>query len=164
MSTLARRDDEEVRRVVEHMAMTFATWGFPRMPARVLLTLMAADEDSLTAGELSERLGVSAAAISGAVRYLTHLGIIVREPVPGSRRDRYRLPDDVWYESSLTKTGLYKGFADLADDAVKALGGTDSPGGQRMGEMRDYFLFVNKEVVQLLDKWRATRARTGEAS
>ena len=48
--------------------MIFTDWGFPRMPSRVLITLMAADEEALTAAELAGRLGVSPAAISGAVR------------------------------------------------------------------------------------------------
>src|SRR5262245_47418683 len=90
------RDEEGVRQFVEHMAMMLTEWGFPRMPARVLGSMMTADEDSLTAADLAERLGVSPAAISGAVRYLTHIGLISRVPVAGSRRDRYRLPDNPW--------------------------------------------------------------------
>ena len=65
-----RRDEEGVRLFVERMAMTWADLGFPRMPARILITLLAADEPALTAAELGERLEVSPAAISGAVRYL----------------------------------------------------------------------------------------------
>ncbi|TDD15507.1 MarR family transcriptional regulator [Nonomuraea diastatica] len=59
-----------------------ADWGFPRISARVLLTMMSADEDSLTAGELGDRLGVSPSAISGAVRYLMQVGLLERRPVP----------------------------------------------------------------------------------
>ena len=67
----ARRDEEAVRQFVEHLSMTLADQGFPRMPARVLLTLMSADEEALTAAEIGQRLGVSPAAVSGAVRFLT---------------------------------------------------------------------------------------------
>jgi DNA-binding transcriptional regulator GbsR (MarR family) len=94
------RDEERVRAFVEQLALTFTDWGFPRMPSRVLVTLMSADEDALTAAELAERLDVSPAAISGAVRYLIHVGLLQRVPTPGSRRDRYRLPLDPWYESA----------------------------------------------------------------
>ena len=44
---VGRRNEEALRQFVERMAMTFAHWGFPRMAARVLITLMAAEEDSL---------------------------------------------------------------------------------------------------------------------
>src|SRR6266511_435432 len=79
--TAGQRDEEGVRRFVERLAMMLTEWGFPRMPARVLGSMMTADEDSLTAADLAERLGVSAAAISGAVRYLTHIGMISRRLV-----------------------------------------------------------------------------------
>jgi hypothetical protein len=153
-----RRDEAAVRRFVEHLAMTLADWGFPRMPARVLVTLMSADEDGLTAAELAERLGASPAAISGAVRYLLHIGILAREPVPGSRRDRYRLPDDPWYEASTAKGPLFRTVADLADDGVAALGGPATPSGARVAEMRDFFLFVQAELGGLLQKWEAAKA------
>jgi DNA-binding transcriptional ArsR family regulator len=147
-----------VSRFVERTAMTFADWGFPRMPARVLITMMAADEDGLTAAELAARLGVSAASISGAVRYLAHVGLIERDPQPGARRDRYRLPEDTWYEGMAAKIGLFKAIADLADGGAKALG-ADTPAGARVAEMRDYFLFANEETHRMLADWRAEKTR-----
>ncbi|MDA3647932.1 MarR family transcriptional regulator [Saccharopolyspora indica] len=139
---------------VENAAMTFAEWGFSRMAARVLMTLMTADEDALTAADLSERLGVGPPAISGAVRYLMQLGIVERRPVPGSRRDSYRLRDDAWYTSSVTKGGIYQAIAELAEDGVRALGDTGSPAVERITDMRDFFRFIHAEMAGLLDKWQ----------
>ena len=99
--------------------MMLADMGFPRMPSRVLMTMMSAEETSLTAGDLAERLGVSAAAISGAVRYLMQMGFVVREPAPGSRRDRYRLPDQPWYGVTTAKRGFYGQFSDEADVVIE---------------------------------------------
>ncbi|MEV0806437.1 helix-turn-helix domain-containing protein [Micromonospora sp. NPDC050200] len=152
--------EEEVHLFVERMAMAFADVGFPRMAARVLFAVMSAD-DPLTAAEIGERLGVSAAAVSGAVRYLTQFGMLVREPVPRSRRDRYRVPDNPWYEATITKTGLYKNFIDIADAGVDALQGPATPGGERVREMRDFFVFVQEEIDSLGERWRARRAATG---
>lgn len=154
----ARRDDQAVRRFVEHMAMAWADYGFPRMPARVLMTMMAADEPALTAAQLSERLGVSPAAISGAVRYLTQIGMLAREPVANSRRDRYRLPDDAWYESLATKGGFFKTNIDLAEEGVTALGGPESPAARRVADMRDFFAFMQGELSGLADKWQRRSA------
>ncbi|HEX8629857.1 MAG TPA: MarR family transcriptional regulator [Catenuloplanes sp.] len=152
------RDDEAVRRFVEHMAMAWSDYGFPRMPARVLITMMAADEPALTAAQLSERLGVSPAAISGAVRYLIQIGMLAREPAPNSRRDRYRLPDDAWYESMATKGGFFKANIDLATEGVEALGGRRSPAGRRVADMRDFFSFMQNEILGLAAKWQASKA------
>ncbi|MFJ8579064.1 GbsR/MarR family transcriptional regulator [Micromonospora sp. NPDC093277] len=154
------RNEEEVHLFVERMAMAFADVGFPRMAGRVLFTVMSADEP-LTAAEIGERLGVSAAAVSGAVRYLTQFAILVREPVKGSRRDRYRMPDNPWYEATITKTGLYKNFIDIANGGVEALLGRDTPSGERVAEMRDFFVFVQEEIDGLGERWRSRRAATG---
>ncbi|MDI5938637.1 MULTISPECIES: GbsR/MarR family transcriptional regulator [unclassified Micromonospora] len=155
-----RRNEEAVHQFVERMAMAFAEVGFPRMAARVLFTVMSAD-DPLTAAEIGERLDVSAAAVSGAVRYLTQFGMLVREPVKGSRRDRYRLPDNPWYEGTITKTGIYKNLIDLADGGVDALNGRGTVAGERVSEMRDFFVFVQEEIDSLGERWRARRAATG---
>ncbi|SDH58951.1 MarR family protein [Sinosporangium album] len=158
--TIGARDAEAVRRSVERMARMFSEWGFPPMAARVLFTMMASDEDALTAAELGERIGVSPAAISGAVRYLVHINLLYREPVPGSRRDRYRMPDDAWYEASMTKLTLFSQVADAAKEAVEAVGGPDTPAGAHLSRMRDYVGFLQMEVPGLLDKWRQQKPET----
>lgn len=149
------RDEEAVRRFVERMAALLADWGFPRMAGRVLMVMMAADEEALSAADLGERLGVSPAAISGALRYLTQLRMVVREPVPGSRRDRYRMPNDVWYEVGLGEVPMFKTLAQLADDGVAALGGTGTQAGARMARMREFYQFMQNELPTLLERWKA---------
>jgi hypothetical protein len=159
------RDEEKVRVFVENMAMFLADWGFPRMPARVLMTLMAADEERLTAGELAQRLEVSAAAISGAVRYLQQLQLVVRKAVPGSRSDAYEVPEDSWYAAAIVKGGLYRKLADLSDQGTQAVG-ESGVGAKRIAEMRDFFLYLDREVGALLRGWvqdRAERERSSEA-
>ena len=153
-----RRDEGQVRSFVEQMAMFLSDWGFPRMAARVLMALMSADEERLTAGELAGRLEVSPAAISGAVRYLQQLHLIERVPVPGARSDAYEVPRNAWYTAAIVKGGLYKRLADLSDEGVKALG-EGGAGAERIGEMRDFFLFLDDEVGLLLDRWVAERDR-----
>lgn len=153
----AMRDEEAVHRFVEQMAMTMASFGFPRMPGRVLFTLLTAEEEGLTAGEIGERLGVSAAAISGSVRYLAQVGLIVREPVRGSRRDRYRVPDDPWYEATIGRGHIYGEIADLASGGVDALGGRGTISGARVAEMVDFFRFMQTEMAEIYDRWRSSR-------
>lgn len=158
--TQGQRDEEGVRRFVEHLAMMLTEWGFPRMPARVLGSMMTAEEDSLTAADLAERLDVSAAAISGAVRYLTRIGLINRVPVRGSRRDSYQLPENPWYQTSVLEAELLKALANLSEDGVGAVGGPGTAAGTRIAEMRDFYLFLEGELPLLLEKWRKLRTST----
>jgi hypothetical protein len=153
----AARDDEAVRRFVERVALLFADWGFPRMAARVLFALMTTEEPGLTATELAARLEVSPAAISGAVRYLGQIGFLVREAVPGSRRDHYRLRDHTWYAGTATAVQFYDLLVAAADDVLGPLGAPDTAAGERVAEMRDFFTFLRGEVPALLEQWQASR-------
>lgn len=153
----AARDEEAVRRFVEQTAMQFADWGFPRMAGRVLFALMAADEPGLSAAELGARLDASAAAISGAVRYLGQLRLVVREPVPGSRRDLYRLADNAWYTAAMTELNLYQSIIAASEKVLEALGDGESPSRARIAEMRDFFTFFQHEMGGMLAKWESAR-------
>jgi hypothetical protein len=89
------------------------------------------------------------------VRYLMQINMLQRDPVPGSRLIRYRLPDDAWYEVTATKNELFKTLADLADEGATALGGPGTPSSDRVTQMRDYFVFVHDELPRILQRWRA---------
>lgn len=154
---MTTRDEEAVRGFVERLALLFADWGFPRMAARVLFALMTAEAPGLTATELAQRLDASAAAISGAVRYLGQLGFVVREPVPGSRRDLYRLRDHTWYASTTTAVQFYDLVISATDEVLGSVGGLESTARERVSEMRDFFAFVRSRLPGLLDEWQATR-------
>ncbi len=154
------RDEEDTRRFVEQTAVLFADLGVPRMSARVLMTLMASEERGLTAGRLAELLAVSPAAISGAVRYLAQVGLVGRESVPGSRSDLYVLPDDTWYAAAVTKQGMFTRIIAATERGTWALGGPGTRAGARIAEMRDFFGFAQQEMADVLDRWKALRARS----
>jgi hypothetical protein len=151
------RDEDAVRRFVEHLAMTLYELGFPRMPARVLGTLTVAEDGAMTAGQIGDWLGVSPAAVSGAVRYLIQIGMVQREPMPGSRSDRYRAMSNTWYLASVAKGGVYQRIAGVVAEGVSIVG-TDTQAGARIGEMAEFFEFLQGEMAALVDRWHATRA------
>jgi hypothetical protein len=82
-------------------------------------------------------------------------------PTPGSRRDRYRLPLDPWYEAGSLRDGYMGQVIASAGAGVTALG-PDSPGGQRLARMRDFFGFLQGELGGLLEKWRAENPPPGQ--
>ncbi|RKR86354.1 MarR family protein [Micromonospora pisi] len=151
-----RRDEAAVRRFVEHFALTLSDMGMPRMAARVLAVLMAGEQPGLTAGEISERLGVSPAAVSGAVRYLIQVGMAVREPAPGSRRDLYKSSTVASYSAGV-RSGIYERLANVVHEGVVAVGDETSPAGMRLADMRDFFLFVQEEMKGLVERWEQER-------
>lgn len=158
------RDEAEVRQIVEHLAMLFNDLGMPRMPARVMFAVAAAESEGLTAGEISAQLGVSPAAVSGAVRYLAPLGLLNKVPVPGSRRDRYRLTSNLWYEAAMTRNEPLREAAEVAGQAVRAVGGPDTDAGARLGEMSDFFAFLVEQMPELIERWRKHKAELGHTT
>lgn len=106
--------------------------GLPRMPARVFAALLASDAGSLTSAELARQLQISPAAVSGAVRYLAQVHMLSREREPGSRRERYRVHSDQWYEALTNREAIIKRWEDALREGVTSLGAT-TPGGAQAG-------------------------------
>jgi DNA-binding transcriptional regulator GbsR (MarR family) len=130
--------------------------GFPTMPARVIMALTANEEGRLTADELAARLGVSPAAVSGAVRYLATLGFIRVGAVPGSRRHVYTLPHTPWYTTTLARPGVYRNLIELLASAAGRMG-EESVARMRVEEMADFFRFFERRMPQLLEEWQRER-------
>jgi DNA-binding transcriptional regulator GbsR (MarR family) len=147
------RDEAAVSRFVDRFAAVMAELGFPPMAARVFAALLATDSGQLTAAGLTSQLHVSAGAISGAVRYLIQLGLVSKERERGSRRDVYRVIDDVWYQSTVQRDSAMNRFVTTAREGAKVLG-PGTPAGRRMGESVDYFTFMQNELPVLLGRWR----------
>jgi hypothetical protein len=153
------RNEQSLADFAERTAAMLASAGFPRMPARVMMALMAA-ETGLTAQELSDRLSASAASISGAVRYLQNLAMVHRIARPGSRRDVYELPDNAWYTASLNSP-IYTGIMPLLESGIAAAGDPADPAAVRIAEMRSFFRFIQRRLSELLAEWEANKAAHG---
>jgi DNA-binding transcriptional ArsR family regulator len=151
-----KRDEDAVRRYIESLALVLTQLGMQRMSARVFAALMVTDEGKLTASELAEKLSVSPAAISGAVRYLEQVGMVAKERAPGERRDHYRLFDDLWYATFLKRDRMMVMWRDAAEDGISALG-EDSPAGRRLAEMRDFLSYLIKEIPLMFERWHRER-------
>jgi DNA-binding transcriptional regulator GbsR (MarR family) len=150
------RDDAAVSRFVETFASAFVDAGVPRMPSRVFAAILASDAGRRTSAELSEQLQASPAAISGAVRYLIQVGLIVRLRDPGSRRDVYAVGDDAWYEAIVRRERLLELWSRAIREGVDAVG-ADTPAGRRLDETLAFFAFLQTEMPALLERWRSAR-------
>ena len=139
---------------VEHFALLLDEAGMPRMPARAFAAILAEDSGRLTARDLAERLGVSPAAVSGAVRYLTQAGMISRGREPRARLDHYLLHDDLWYETYAHRGEMLRRWEQAMAEGAAALG-PDTPAGRRLQETREFFAFLREELPAMMERWRA---------
>lgn len=130
--------------------------GMARMPARVMMALVGSPDDGYTAADLAERLGVSPAAVSGAVRYLISMRLIQRLSRPGDRRDRYDLVDDAWAGMLTSNAPLYAALATQMDRIADE--NADAPTSvARAREVADFLRYLTERMPRLVDEWRAGR-------
>ena len=159
-STSSGPDETAVARFVERFALVLTEAGIPRMPARVFAVLLATDDGKATAAGLASALNVSPAAISGAVRYLDQVGLIIKARDPGERRDHYEVSDDLWYEAYANRDKQLEQWATLMGEGVQIVG-SDSKAGARLDQSRQFFDFLRGELPTLMDRWRAYQAEHG---
>ncbi|MEU9731167.1 helix-turn-helix domain-containing protein [Streptomyces sp. NPDC048002] len=152
----AGRDPEAVSRFVESFAAQLVEAGMQRMAARVFAALLASEEGVLTSAELGEQLRISPAAVSGAVRYLAQTRMVSREREPGSRRERYRVHGDQWYEALTSREAVLKRWEGALRDGVSSLG-PETRAGRRMAETLAFFEFVEGEIGLMMERWRVQR-------
>jgi DNA-binding transcriptional regulator GbsR (MarR family) len=114
---------------------------------------------SLTARDLQlgrrikrERLQASSGAISGAVKWLTSVGLVERVPAPASHRDHYRLRDNAWAIQYTNQNEVTSAVLKAAEAGIAATE-DGSPARQRLTQMRDFYNFLFEEIPALLDRW-----------
>jgi predicted transcriptional regulator len=94
-------------RPVEQLGAALAEAGLPSLPSRIFAALLVDDDGRMTSSELTHVLGVSAASVSGGVKYLAHLQMLRRERERGSRREVYVVDDDAWHGLMMRRDHLY---------------------------------------------------------
>lgn len=149
--------DPEVMTFVERFAAEMVEAGMQRMAARVFSALLASEEGALGSAELAERLQISPAAVSGAVRYLSQVGMLAREREPGSRREVYRVRSDEWYESFTERGSMLIRWESTLRDGAHVVG-EETGAGQRLTETAEFFNFVQRELTGMKDRWREYKA------
>jgi DNA-binding transcriptional ArsR family regulator len=151
------RDPAAIGAFIERFAGILFAAGMPRMPARVFAALLAADASRLSAADLASVLGVSPAAVSGAVRYLAQVHLVTTAGQPGSRRLSYSVPEDVWPQLvEARNTMLSRLSATLLDGA--AVLGPGTPAGNRLTRSSQYFDFVLEDIAVAQRRWRELSA------
>jgi hypothetical protein len=158
---VAERDEAAAGRFVEDLAGSLAEMGVPRMPARIFAALLATDSGRLSSAELVEQLQASPAAVSGAVRYLIQIGLVLRDGEPGARRHYYRVPDNVWSDLFTLRDRLMARWTLVLREGVGILG-ADTAAGARIAESVRFFEFISTELPIVMDRWQEQRAALGD--
>ncbi|MFI7637420.1 GbsR/MarR family transcriptional regulator [Nonomuraea sp. NPDC049400] len=141
----------------ERLALVLTEGGLQRMSARALAVFLFTDAETVTMGDIADRLGVSAGSVSGAVKALLSVGLIERLPAPGSRREHYRLRDDAWPTLFSTQNTVVHVMLQAAETGIATTSSGD-PAHARLTRMRDFYEFLLGELPGLLRRWEEQRS------
>ncbi|MEV3986763.1 helix-turn-helix domain-containing protein [Nonomuraea sp. NPDC049758] len=145
--------EHERWQAAERLALALTEGGLQRMSARALAVFLFTGAQTVTMGEIGDRLGASAGSVSGAVKSLLSTGLIERLPAPGSRREHYRLREDAWPTLFSTQNTVVQVMLRAAEDGIAATASGD-PAHERLRQMHDFYEFLLGELPGLLHRWR----------
>ncbi|WP_410873160.1 helix-turn-helix domain-containing protein [Nocardia sp. A7] len=151
------RDPRAVADFAESFTALLIEQGLPRMEARVLACLQITDSGALTAAELVARLRVSPASISNAVAFLEQQGMLRRELIPGERRERYLVDDDIWLRNLVASVQMQNSLSAMTRRGVEILG-PDTPAGARFEQSAEFVAIVGAALRQAMEQWRVRLA------
>ncbi|MFE0152347.1 GbsR/MarR family transcriptional regulator [Nonomuraea sp. NPDC059007] len=151
-------DRFEEWQAAERLALTLIEGGLQRMAARTLAVFLFTDQESVTAGEIADRLEASAGSVSGAVKSLLSVGLIERLPAPGSRREHYRLREDAWAILFTSQNTVIETMLGAARSGI-AVTNAEDPAHRRLTQMRDFYEFLLAELPDLLQRWHQHQRR-----
>ena len=140
----------------ERAAAMLAALGMQRMSARVMMALVGSPDEGYSAAELADRLGVSAAAVSGAVRYLETLRMIRRMSRPGQRVARYDIMDDGFHSMVIANAPAYARLGDDIDAIADDNGGAPASAA-RARDMAGFLRHLSQRMPDLVAEWEAQR-------
>jgi HTH-type transcriptional regulator, glycine betaine synthesis regulator len=87
--------DATVLRVADAVGALMEAWGFKRNMGR-LWTVLYLENRPLSAGEIGERLSLSAGAVSMLLGEMQEWGAVKKAWVPGERRDYFEPETSIW--------------------------------------------------------------------
>lgn len=147
---------------VEQFAAILNDSGLQRMSARVFSYVLVDDAENYTAAEIAEGLGISLAAVSGAVRELSNAGLLTKGRRPSTRADVYRLnDDDIWGSIMLDRSPILNRYRELSLFGIDTL--PDGPGRDRLVQTAAFMEFVDHEMALMRTRWAERRGELAAA-
>lgn len=156
------RDAEAVRAYEELFTTTMVQSGLPRMMSRVLVCLVTSDTGSLTASELVQRLQVSPATISKSITFLESQTLVRRER-DESRRERYVIDDDLWYQSMVASVRALTEQVSVTRQGVAVLG-PGTPAAERLESIARFLDYVAESLARAAEQARDVLHTRAEAT
>jgi len=144
------RDPKAVFAFQERLAEMATATGSPRTVSRILSALMTTDSGSLTSAELAQRLQVSPASISTAVRWAENQGLLAREHGPRGKQT-YTVDSNVGHRSLLANIRSNELLAEISHQGAAILG-PSTPAGIRLNKVGTFLRLISQDLEDSVER------------
>ena len=150
---------------LERWATLFESFGAPPMFGRLTGWLLVCEPPEQTPRDIAEGVSVSLSSVSSAMKMLLQVGMVERWRKPGERSTYYHLRPESWGLILERRLGAIRAMRHLAQEGLE-LKGThggghggkrDASHDRRLEEVMRYCDFVDREFVQLMERWKEER-------
>lgn len=107
------------KELVEKLSSSFSIGDVPPSTLRVLAWLLVAHAPEQSAETIQKELDMSSGSVSMALNTLHYLGLIERTSVPGSRRLRYRVAEDMTALLAERQAASFRRLNEVTHEALK---------------------------------------------
>jgi DNA-binding transcriptional regulator GbsR (MarR family) len=142
------------RRYAEEVGMVLATLGMTPAYGKLLGWLLICDPPSQSLAEMSGALGLSKGSVSTGLRILERIGLVRRVAAPGSRGHVYEATPNALIDMGSRAGEQYAAIRQLMERGLELLDDEQSPRAQRLRVSRDFYAFVEREVPNLLTRFK----------
>jgi len=147
----------EEQAFIDRWSRILASEGLPPVAGRLWAWLLICEPADQTVDEISEAIGASRGAISGAVRMLEPSGLILRTKRPGERREYWRTSPDAVIHSLEAKERATRPSLRALDDMLLASAGRSEESLARLREVQRLYAMLLGMFPQLITRIRAER-------
>ena len=151
----------EEREFVERWSRILASEGLPPVAGRLWAWLLVCEPPEQTVDQISEAIGASRGAISGAVRWLEPSGLIHRSRRPGDRRDHWSTTPDAMVRVIENRQRQMRPSLDTLEAAIAGLADRPPESLERLRDVHALYqvLFgVVGDAVEQVTEHRAAAA------
>ena len=155
-------DDErqaEKQHFVEEAGIVFEQTGMARMAGRIFGWLLISDPPHQSTTELAEVLMASKGSISTMTRLLIRIGLIERISLPGHRHDYFRIKPGAPHQLLKDSLDQTTAFRQLMERGLELTEGETTFNRQWLEEMRDMYIFFEREFPVLVERWEQQRKK-----
>ncbi|SEG96725.1 DNA-binding transcriptional regulator GbsR, MarR family [Nonomuraea solani] len=141
---------------IDRMGLVMERFGGTRTMGRLYAWLMICDPPYQSLTELAAQLGVSKTAISTIARQLETGGMIEHVPAQ-DRQHRYRIVPGGWTQVLRAQFAAVRPVRETLDFALEFVGEEPRGPRERLEEQRDFFVFLERDADEMLERWRQYR-------